>query len=206
MCPQQRPRLYNNNEPPLTLSIEIDPQKKWYRINNMPALHKEHYVTCYDRKTCKVLENVCESGQLAELLAGHAELEPVILPINDECLLKRTHNNGSCSQSSFSREGRSSSNIRVLSALRPQNSLLRCSDSHIGKVVQVIDGIYSGRKGTITSTLPAGWYTLSGLVEEEDTDIYIKASNVTLCTDSADDLSSLQGLDTSLLQQLLHRE
>lgn len=206
MCPQRPPRLCNNNGPPVTLSTEIDPQKKWYRINNIPAFDKEHYVTCYDRKTCKVLENVCKASQLAELLAGHAELEPVILPINDECLLTRTHNNRSCSSSSFSREGRSSSNVRVLSALRPQNSLLRCSDSHIGKVVQVIDGLYSGRKGTITSALPAGWYTLSGLVDEEDTDIYIKASNVALCTDPVDNFSSLQGLDTSLLQQLLHKE
>jgi hypothetical protein len=206
MCPLRRPRLYNNNEPPITLSTEIDPHKERYRINNMPAFYKDQYVTCYDRKTCKVLENVCKASQLAELLAGHAELEPVILPIHDDCMLKPMHKNNRCSQPSSSREGRSSSNIRVLSALRPHNSLLRCSGSHIGKVVQVIDGIYSGRQGTITSALPTGWYTLSGLVEEENTDIYIKASNVKLATDPVDHVSSLPGLDTSLLQQILHKE
>jgi hypothetical protein len=206
MCSQRRPRLYNNNDPPITLSTEIDPQKERYRINNMPDFYKEQYVTCYDRKTCKVLENVCKASQLAELLAGHAELEPVILPINDDFMLKPMHKNSSCSQSSSSREGRSSFNIRVLSALRPQNSLLRCSDSHIGKVVQVLDGIYSGRQGTITSALPTGWYTLSGLLEEENTDIFIKASNVKFATDPADHVSSLPGLDTSLLQQILHKK
>jgi hypothetical protein len=199
--PERCPRLYKNSDPPITLATEIYPQER-HRVNNMLLTDANQYVTCYDRKTCKVLENVCEATHLAELLAGHAELEPIIPPSRNQQYQQKNMQKGNNYDDCCTRQGRSSSSIRVLSTIRPQNSMLRCSEIHVGKVVQVIDGIYSGQQGTISTALPTGWYTVSGLAEQEDIDIYIKASNVKLVTDPGDDISCLQGMDTSLLQQL----
>ena len=76
--------------------------------------------------------------------------------------------------------------------MRAQNAPMRCSENHVGKAVIVTNGLYSGRRGMITSALPwGGWYKISGLQDDEsdnefnnlDLDIVVKATDVQLLND-----------------------
>jgi len=191
---RQRIPYSQNLHPPVLLKSELAPQKRprvLTTFDTTPLLSE--MTTCfYNRKTCKIVHppTNMKPHDIGEILAGYAELEP--------CFGEKT-------------VGRTSSNVCVFSGIRPQNSICRCSDAHVGCIVEVTsDGLHKGKQGIIKTALShIGWYIISLLSNNETEDIYIKATNLksvengSYSDTSYDDLnvSSLRGMDPSVLSQ-----
>ena len=197
---RQRIPYSQNLHPPLVIKTELVPQKR----PRVQMTSSNDYSTCclYNRKTCQQIvipTNTSRKSQqevIGELLAGYAELEP--------CLGEQQT------------VGRTSSNVNVVSTIRPQNSIWRCSDAHVGCFVEVTcDGSHhQGKQGIIQTALPhIGWYIISLLSSSNTTNkdtediIYIKATHLKCVhntnTTMGDDfnIQSLRGMDPSVLSQ-----
>jgi len=141
-------------------------------------------VEIFNRKTGKIMkgEQSVPVKNLVNELQAHSEYEPIIYPGSPR---------PSSPKSPLYRQARSSTTARVSGKVQPQSSLR--ASKVVGRTVLITGGSHKGQFGLIDSCIPANWYVISDVFNDDalDLDVVVHSKNLKLVNSAVKEMVSV---------------